>query len=279
MDETTFYKYSGHGNDFVIIDNWRGHVLENDLSKRAKLLCRPKFGVGADGVVYISEGPDKVDFAVRFFNSDGSEADMCGNASRCVAHMAYVTNIASSNMVFHTNAGEILAQVNERMVSVRLPNIGESGGVALVDIDGFNRSYHRINTGVAHAVTWVDDVSQVDVAKIGKHIRNHPSFSPGTNVDFVEIKNNTTISVRTYEKGVEEETLACGTGCVAAALLSALEGKVKGGRIRCLTRGGEDLIVRYEGPVDKPTSVFLEGEVRYVFSGTPGPDILLQSKK
>jgi diaminopimelate epimerase len=279
MDETTFYKYSGHGNDFVIIDNWRGHVPENELSKRAKLLCRLKFGVGADGVVYISEGPETADFAVRFFNSDGSEAEMCGNASRCVAHMAYVVNIASSQMIFHTNAGEITAFVKDHLVSVRLPNIGEPGGVALVDVDGFSQSYHRINTGVAHAVTWVDNLESVDVLRIGKVIRNHASFAPGANVDFVEVIGNTTIAVRTYEKGVEGETLACGTGCVAAALLSASQGYVKGDKILCKTRGGEDLTVRFEGPPEKPSAVYLEGAVRHVFSGTLGPDILLPTKR
>ncbi|MDR2350819.1 MAG: diaminopimelate epimerase [Deltaproteobacteria bacterium] len=274
MDELTFYKYSGHGNDFVIIDNWKGHVLENELSKRAKLLSRPKFGIGADGVVYISAGPEEVDFAARFFNSDGSEADMCGNASRCAAHMAYTTNIASAEMVFKTKAGDIKASVSNNMVSVRLPKTGKPEGMAMVDVDGFNQTYHRINTGVAHAVAWVPDVETVDVVKVGSVVRRHPSFAPGTNVDFVSVDDPRTISVRTYEKGVEDETLACGTGCVASAILSAIHGQVEGNRVLCRTRGGEDLLVRFEGDAEEPAAVYLEGVVRHVFNGTLGPDAL-----
>ncbi|MDR2460228.1 MAG: diaminopimelate epimerase [Deltaproteobacteria bacterium] len=280
MEELSFYKYSGHGNDFIIIDNWDGNVAEVDFSKYAKLLSRPKFAIGADGVVYIMEGPQEVDFAVRFFNSDGSEADMCGNASRCAAHLAYTLNIARSDMIFRTQAGHIKAQVKDSYVSVRLPFISRPEGVSMVEVDGLSRTYYRINTGVAHAVTWVDDIEAVNVYKVGRAVRRHPNFNPaGTNVDFVHVVSDNIIEVRTYERGVEHETLACGTGCTAAALLSVYNGLAKGPSIVCKTKGGEDLTVRFEGEIDKLTSVFLEGPVRYVFSGTTGPDILKAVKK
>ncbi|MDR1165270.1 MAG: diaminopimelate epimerase [Deltaproteobacteria bacterium] len=274
MDDLKFFKYSGHGNDFVIIDNWDWRVPEYDLVKVTKLLARDKYGIGADGVVYISEGPEEVDFAVRFFNSDGSEADMCGNASRCVAHLAFSQGIAPAEMTFLTKAGDIQAFVGDNQVSVRLPTVGATDGMAIVDVDGdMSRTYYRVNTGVSHAVTWVDDVESVNVAKVGRAVRHHPSFYPGANVDFVQILDHNSLAIRTYEIGVEDETLACGTGCTASALLSLSHGYLKGKKVVCKTRGGEDLIVRVEGSVRAPSDVYLEGAVRFIFSGNTGPDI------
>ncbi|MDR2198501.1 MAG: diaminopimelate epimerase [Deltaproteobacteria bacterium] len=270
----SFFKYSGHGNDFVIIDSWDSQPAEQDLPKLARLISRRKYGVGADGVVFISEGPHDVDFAVRFFNSDGSEADMCGNASRCAAHLAHTNHIAPVEMTFKTKAGDIRARVEGDYVSVRLPKIGRPDGVAMIDVDGFSRTYHRINTGVNHAVTWVDDLDRLDVVKYGRFIRRHPSFSPGANVDFVRIVDRDTIDVRTYEIGVEDETLACGTGVTASALLSLAEGYVEGENIHCRTRGGEELNVRVVGGEGEHREVSLEGKVRFVFSGALAQDAL-----
>ena len=274
MEKFKFHKYSGHGNDFVIIDNWNNCVPEADLAKITKYLCRLKFGVGADGAVFISPGPEEVDFAVRFFNSDGSEADMCGNASRCAAHLANNLSIAPSEMTFKTKAGAVEATVSEHMVSVMMPKIGRPEGAALVDVDGFNQTYHRINTGVYHAVCFIPDLEQVNVVKYGRAVRRHASFAPeGTNVDFVKVLGDASIAVRTYERGVEDETLACGTGVTASALLASVQGLVTGAKIICKTKGGEDLIVRWEGPAENPEKVFLEGPVRYTFSGQVEPDM------
>ncbi|MDR1309184.1 MAG: diaminopimelate epimerase [Deltaproteobacteria bacterium] len=274
MEKFKFYKYSGHGNDFVIIDNWNNCVPDGDLSKITKLMCRPKFGVGADGTVFIAAGPDEVDFAVRFFNSDGSEADMCGNASRCAAHLAHQISIAPSDMTFRTKAGSVEATVTDGLVSVMMPKIGRAEGAALVETDGYSQTYHRINTGVSHAVAWVDDIEDINVVKIGRAVRRHASFIPdGTNVDFVKILSEDSLAVRTYERGVEDETLACGTGVTAAALLAAAQNLVTANSIICKTRGGEDLTVRYEGPADAPSKVFLEGLVRFTFSGQVEADM------
>ncbi|MDR1396058.1 MAG: diaminopimelate epimerase, partial [Deltaproteobacteria bacterium] len=152
--------------------------------------------------------------------------------------------------------------------------ISRPEGAALVESDGFSQTYYRINTGVSHAVAFVDDLEGVNVAKYGRAVRNHSSFAPeGTNVDFVKVTGPDTLTVRTYERGVEGETLACGTGVTAAALLAAAQGLVQGPSIVCRTRGGEDLTVRFEGAPDSPEKVFLEGAVRYIFSGQVGPDI------
>ncbi|MDR0550234.1 MAG: diaminopimelate epimerase [Deltaproteobacteria bacterium] len=274
MEKFSFHKYSGHGNDFVIIDNWNGPIADSDQSLVSRLLSRPKFGVGADGVVFIGAGPDEVDFAVRFFNSDGSEAEMCGNASRCAAHLAHFLNIAPANMTFKTRAGVVESTVKDKQVSVLLPKISKPEGAALVEVEGFSQTYYRINTGVHHAVAFVDELENLPVAKYGRAVRYHAAFSPdGANVDFVRVVKDNSLVVRTYERGVEAETLACGTGVTAAALLAVSQGLVKGTKVICHTKGGEDLTVRLEGPPEAPKKVFLEGEVRYIFSGQVGPDI------
>ena len=274
MEKFKFYKYSGHGNDFVIIDNWNNVVPEADLSKIAKLICRPKFGVCADGAVFIAAGPDEVDFAVRFFNSDGSEADMCGNASRCSAHLAHHVSLAPAEMSIKTKAGILEATVTDSTVSVLMPRIGKPEGAARVEIDGYCQTYYRINTGVPHAVAWVEDLEDVNVVKYGRAVRRHASFSPdGTNVDFVKVVSDNTLAVRTYERGVEDETLACGTGVTASAVLAASQKLVTATSITVQTRGGEDLTVRYEGPAENPTKVFLEGPVRFTFTGQVESDL------
>ncbi|MDR2456808.1 MAG: diaminopimelate epimerase, partial [Deltaproteobacteria bacterium] len=155
-----------------------------------------------------------------------------------------------------------------------MPKIGRPEGAALVDVDGFNQTYHRINTGVSHAVAFVPELDQVNVVKYGRAVRRHASFAPeGTNVDFVKILGEDQVAVRTYERGVEDETLACGTGVVASALLAAVQGHVSSDKITCKTRGGEDLIVRWVGSAENPEKVFLEGPVRYTFSGQVEPDL------
>ncbi|MDR2354509.1 MAG: diaminopimelate epimerase [Deltaproteobacteria bacterium] len=273
LEDLKFYKYSGHGNDFVIIDNWDKIIREPDLSSTAKLLSRKKYGIGADGVVYLAEGPEAADFAARFFNSDGSEASMCGNASRCVAHFAHYHGIAPTNMTFATRAGFIDATVDGEFVRVQLPGIKGPEGISMVEAGGVSRTFHRINTGVAHAVTWVEDLDPINVVLEGKNVRYHPSFAPGTNVDYVKILSDNSLVIRTYEKGVEDETLACGTGCAAAALLSYHRGLVSNNRIICQTRSGERLVVEFQGTPENLEAVFLEGKVRYIFLGQVGPDI------
>ncbi len=277
MEKFAFYKYSGHGNDFVIIDNWDGLVPEKDLGTVAKLMCRPKFGVGADGAVFIIPGPDEVDFAWRFFNADGSEADMCGNAGRCTAHLAATLGIAPNEMSFKTKAGVVEAVVRDRLVRIQLPKVGRPEGAALVEAEGVSLTYHRLNTGVPHAVAWVDDLESLNVFKVGRAVRRHPAFAPeGSNINFVKILGPDKLALRTYERGVEDETLACGTGATAAALLAAAQGLVTSPTVACQTRGGEDLTISLEGPLEAPEKVFLEGKVRYLFSAQVEADLFLK---
>ena len=272
MVNLEFYKMSGHGNDFILVDNWEGQVGEADMAGLAKAVCRRKVSVGADGMVFVMPGPDEVDFAWRFFNSDGSEAEMCGNAGRCVARFAYLTSIAPKDMSFMTLAGIINATVLPDSVKIQMTPPGPPELDCMIDVDGRETQYCFINTGVPHTVVWVDDVDAVEVAEMGRSIRFHPQFKPaGTNVNFVQHLDDNRLSVRTYERGVEDETLACGTGVIASVLLSALKGQVKS-PVRALTRGGEELLVHFTQSGGEFKDVFLEGPVRVVYIGRLGPD-------
>ncbi|MBF0530383.1 MAG: diaminopimelate epimerase [Deltaproteobacteria bacterium] len=275
MVNLEFYKMSGHGNDFVVVDNWDQKVAEADMPALVKAVCHRKFGVGADGMVFVESGPEEVDFAWRFYNSDGSEADMCGNAARCVARFAYTLGIAPKDMSFLTKAGIIHAGVGPKMVKVKLMPPGPEEKEEVIDLDGRSLTFRSMKVGVPHTVAWVDDINAIDVVKDGRAVRFHPRFQPaGTNVNFAQILGKDRVAIRTYERGVEDETLACGTGSTAAVLLSALKGQVKS-PCRVLTRGGDDLIIHFTRTGDTFTDVFMEGIVRITFTGRLGPDIML----
>jgi diaminopimelate epimerase len=276
MINLEFYKMSGHGNDFVIVDNWEGLVGAADMPSLAKAVCRRRLGVGADGMVFIEAGPPEVDFGWRFFNADGSEAEMCGNGGRCAAKFAYLTGIAPAEMSFMTKVGVIKAEVNQDTVKIQMTDPGTPDMSCPLELDGQTVEFCTINTGVPHAVAWVDDLEKTSVVEMGRAVRFHPKFSPaGTNANFVKILSAERLAIRTYERGVEDETLACGTGCVAAVLLSALKGLVES-PTRVVTRGGEVLLVYFTRTEEGFTDVFLEGPVRVIYTGRLGPDVLLK---
>jgi len=269
-----FYKMCGHGNDFVIVDNWSNQVGAADMPDLARAVCRPRFGVGADGMIFIEEGPPEVDFSWRFFNADGSEAEMCGNGGRCAARFAYETGIAPAQMSFMTLAGVIQAEVKPDSVKIQMTKPSEPDLECVLEVEGRSMKLCTINTGVPHAVTWVNDIEAAPVQALGRVIRFHPRFMPaGTNVDFVQVIERNQVAVRTYERGVENETLACGTGSIAAVLLSAVKGVVDS-PTRVLTRSGEELLVHFTRTNGVFDNIYLEGRVRLVFAGRLGPDIL-----
>jgi len=252
-----FYKYSGTGNDFVIIDN-RKKVLKN-IFKFAIKVCDRKNGVGADGLLLI-ENSKVADFKMRIINSDGSEAEMCGNGARCIAHFTFFKKIASKNMNFETKAGIIDAYVKGSYVKVKLtkPHSFRQG----IRIKYKDKDYELffINTGVPHAVIFVDNLENIPVEELGRYIRYHDEFKPaGTNVNFVKIINEKEIAIRTYERGVEAETLSCGTGSTASAIISSFVRNMQE-PIIVRTKGGEKLKV-YLSPV------YLEGKVKQIFKG------------
>jgi len=266
MNKIPFSKMSGSGNDFILIDN-RAKILDPDrLGDFVPRVCAPKVSVGADGVILI-EGSPKADFRWRFFNSDGSEAEMCGNGGRCAARFAVLRGIAREKLSFETLAGTIEAEVRGRRVKLQMVKpFGLELDLA-VPVDGETRSLHFLNTGVPHAVYFVPEAAKVSVKDLGRKIRFHPRFQPaGTNANFVQPVDRKNIKVRTYERGVEDETLACGTGAVASALIAGAKGYVDS-PVAVETSGGEILNIHFQKNEGGFARVFLEGDTRLVYEG------------
>jgi diaminopimelate epimerase len=261
----SFVKMSGTGNDFVMINNM-DLGLKTDLNKLALRLCQRQFGIGADGIILIEPASD-ADFTMRIFNADGSEAEMCGNGSRCAALFASSLGVASSKMKFRTLAGIVEAVLNDNGAAIRLTEPAGMRKDISVGVKGIEYRMQFINTGVPHAVLFTDDVESVSVKVFGSVIRYHEAFKPaGTNVNFVQVIDNGTIRVRTYERGVEDETLACGTGAAASALLSAAMQGVSKRPVKVIVPGGE-LKIDFKFDDNMFTDVWLIGAVDVTFKG------------
>lgn len=270
MKGLEFYKLNASGNDFIIIDNRDGLInrLCKDIPEFVSKVCRQHLSVGADGLILI-ENSDKADFKWRFYNSDGSEAEMCGNGGRCVARYAYIKGIAGSEMSFETLAGIIKAWVNSNKVKLQLTDPEELKLDYPLRFDETEIFISSVNTGVPHAIVISDNIERIPVEEIGRKIRYHSVFgSQGSNVNFVEIIDQNNVKIRTYERGVEGETLACGTGAVAAGVILKEKGLVNS-PVRIWTKGGEVINIYVE---DK---VYLEGESRLVFKGELYEEALL----
>jgi len=262
-----FTKSVATGNNFIIIDN-RDSVLKGDLAGIAKKLCDRFYGVGADGLLLLEKSRVS-DFKMRILNSDGSEAEMCGNGSRCAALYAYAKNIAPADMNIETMAGILSANVQGENVKVRLTDPKDIQWNLCLMIHECPYKVNLANTGVPHVIHFVDDLEAVEVKKLGLKMRYHEEFSPhGANVNFVKItdKIKNKIAVRTYERGVEDETLACGTGAVASAIISA-EAEKLASPVTVETRSGEVLKVYFEVHEGNFRNVYLEGKARLVFEG------------
>jgi len=257
MKKINFTKMVGSGNDFIVIKD----KISGNLCRLAKLLCDRKFGIGADGLLLFSKCLG-ADFRMRIFNADGSEAEMCGNGARCAAFLN-AKNIAK----ILTGCGIINSKINKNQVKIQLTNPKDIEFDISLEINGRKIKVNFINTGVPHVVIFVDGIDDVDVVKIGRSIRNNKKFAPrGTNVNFVEVKSDNLIRVRTYERGVEDETLACGTGSTAAALIFALKNN-SDNLVKVQTQGGEILKVYFQREKDGFKEVWLEGSVRMVYKG------------
>lgn len=264
MSQTKFYKMVASGNDFVVIDN-RGKIV-SDAKKFGAKVCPPHIGVGADGVLLI-EPSKKADFFLRIVNSDGSEAEACGNGYRCVSRFAHEKLGFSNKITFETLAGPIQAEVKGDHVSVLMAEPRDYQKDITVEVNGRALKMDFINTGVPHVVIYSASLDQIAVSEIGRLIRYHKRFQPqGTNVNFIEVSGPNQLRIRTYERGVEDETLACGTGSVAAALVSTLTGRVNS-PVEVKTKGGEVLKVSFELVNGKLTRVFLSGNAEYVYEG------------
>ena len=262
---------SGSGNDFIVIDNRKGGIDGIDLTKFISGVCRRKISVGADGLILI-EPSDKADFRWRFYNADGSRAEMCGNGARCAARFAVVNGIAGPELTFETDAGVISGQVSADRAKVNMPDPKDLRLDFSIRLSHGALAVSSINTGVPHVVVMQDDVEGVDVFGLGREIRNHASFAPaGTNVNFICQLAPGKLAIRTYERGVEDETLACGTGSIASALVSAVKLEWRS-PINLLTRSGETLTIYFAQNNGNFRQVYLEGDARLIYTAQLGED-------
>jgi len=266
MNMVRFTKMDGAGNDFILIDNRTGNI-DLDRSQITRLCDRHR-GIGADGILLLEKASNHADFRMRYFNADGGEAEMCGNGARCFARFANKVAGANEKISFETPAGVIAAELAGDLVTLQMTEPTDLRLSIDVRAADQNKTVHFINSGVPHVVIPVSRIDDVDVRREGSVVRYHKMFSPnGTNVNFIERRGPKKIAVRTYERGVEDETLACGTGVVAGALIFAAVEKVNG-PITVIARGGDELQVGFEKSDGGFRNVTLTGPAEFVFEGT-----------
>lgn len=254
-----FYKYQGTGNDFVMIDNREPKLSKND-TKLVKHLCDRKFGVGADGLILLehSEDPED-DFKMVYFNADGNESSMCGNGGRCLVAFAKFLGIVENSARFTAIDGVHEATVSEEIVSLKMQNVGK---VQRED------TYSFLDTGSPHHVIFSENIADIQVKAEGAAVRYSELYKEngGTNVNFVEKLAEDTFAVRTYERGVEDETLSCGTGVTAVAIAAHDSKQTHANTVKLKTPGGE-LAVKFEKDENGYQSIWLSGPAKQVFKG------------
>jgi diaminopimelate epimerase len=271
MEPITFSKMSGSGNDFIIVDNREKVVKDDYLPGFINRICRRKMSVGADGFILI-EPSDKADFKWRFFNSDGSKAEMCGNGARCAARFAYVNGIAGQNLSFETEAGVVRGQVKDNRAKVKMPDPVELRLDFSIELKNGPVKVCSVNTGVPHVVVMNESIEDINVFDFGREIRLHEAFAPaGTNVNFICQQEQGHLAIRTYERGVENETLACGTGSIAAALITSCKANWQS-PISLLTRSGESLSIYFKKDGSVFNDIYLEGDARIIYSAQLSED-------
>jgi len=257
-----FNKYHGTGNDFIIIDN-RDDFFNPYLKSIVNKICSRRYGVGADGLILLCDHKD-YDYEMKYFNADGNESTMCGNGGRCTAAFAVRHAIAKDDHVFLAADGPHRANINENIVSLEMMDVS-----APVLFNG----YHFIDTGSPHYIIPVPDISKIDVSQEGKTLRWSELFAPGgTNVNFIE-HTDEGINIRTFERGVEAETLSCGTGVTASAI-SSRWGKTEGHQQVIVKTSGGLLFVEFTIRGGKITDVSLRGPTQFVYSGIIHDDLI-----
>ncbi len=256
----SFVKYQGTGNDFVMLDNRTGKFSSLDKSQVA-FLCDRKFGIGADGLILLEESPG-LDFGMKYFNSDGNISSMCGNGGRCITAFADSLSIIAGSARFNAIDGLHEATIKTGSSIVVKLKMGDVEGCEIIGEDIF------LNTGSPHYIKFVKDVIDVDVLSEGRKVRYNERFrKDGTNVNFVQLDGGKLI-VRSYERGVEDETLSCGTGVTASVLASVVKGIISENAGVCEVKSmGGILKVYFEGAGNGFKNVWLEGEAKFVYTG------------
>lgn len=252
----TFYKYQGTGNDFIVVDNRLGLIDKND-TKRIAQICNRRFGIGADGFILLEQA-DSADFKMVYYNSDGNESTMCGNGGRCITAFAKSLGIIKDEASFVAIDGLHLAKIENDIVHLQIQD------VKTIEV---SEMYTFLDTGSPHHVQLVSDIETYDVRKNGANIRYGNLYGEaGSNVNFVEQISNNRFAVRTYERGVEDETLSCGTGVTAVALAMHKNTKTPSNEIHLNTQGGE-LKVRFREDNNGYKDIWLIGPAVQVFKG------------
>lgn len=253
--EVNFYKYQGTGNDFIMIDNRNG-VFPKENVELVRFLCDRKFGIGADGLILLEDAPE-VDFEMVYYNSDATSS-MCGNGGRCVVAFANFLGVVQENCTFNAIDGLHQAKIENGIVSLAMQDVTK--------IDNF-KTYSFLNTGSPHHVQLVKGLEDLDVKVEGAKLRYGKYGSTGSNINFVQAINENTFQVRTYERGVENETLSCGTGVTAVALAMYDKGMTSSNQVQLKTPGGDLNVSFSKSETGGYTTIFLEGPATQVFNG------------
>jgi len=255
--QQTFYKYQGTGNDFVMIDN-RQHVFDKNNTERVKFLCDRRFGIGADGLILLEDHPE-YDFKMVYYNADGNESSMCGNGGRCLVAFAKQLGVISNKAVFEATDGVHHASIDGEIVKLQM-----------LDVDTIEKYENHVflNTGSPHHVQFEIQIEDFDIKSKGATIRyGEPYNTAGSNVNFVKKQSDTTFRVRTYERGVEGETLSCGTGVTAVAIAMHYIGETQEKHVILNVEGGE-LEVCFDFENDTYNNVWLIGPATFVYKGS-----------
>ena len=274
-----FAKMSGSGNDFVVIDNRAGVVPAGSASEFTRRVCRPRLSLGADGVVLIEPADDPAaHFRWRYINADGSEGEMCGNGAMCGARFAHLQGIAPAQCVLQTASGLVQAEVEADRVRLKMVDPGPVCLDLDVEAAGHALRLHAVEVGVPHAVLLTEDADGfapgTELLRVGRAVRHHPAFAPaGTNVNVVSVQGPHRLRMRTYERGVEDEALACGTGAVASAIVGTRRGLVSP-PVEVVTSSGRVLGVDFVWDGEFARDVRLSGEARVVATGEIWADAL-----
>lgn len=264
----SFTKMQGNGNDFIVIDNRKSLVKDKEISNLVQKVCKRHYHIGADGVIFLEDYHDQ-EVNMRYFNADGSEGEMCGNGARCLALFAYEKGIANDHIFINTVSGKYEAKiVANHLVQINFPNIFIEK-VKRIFLERERLHVYSLIVGVPHVVFFKDNIHEINSTmyeKLAKKIRyNKEVFPHGTNVNMVEIVNEHKLAIRTYERGVEEETEACGTGSIAASIVSASLQKVSS-PVRVVAKGG-DLLIKYNRNAKRFEQISLTGKAEIVFEG------------